>query len=119
VRVRSEQDPREPQRQFTVLTFRVQRFDQAGNELAPVPVQLTGWTLEGAISEGDWVEVSAAGPPSGTLHVDQVRNLTTGAKEESHSVGYWVLRAGIIAIVIAIFVGAVIVMIIAFASFGQ
>lgn len=115
VQTRSEQDPLTPERQFTVLTFRVERFDRAGNRLPPVAVQMRGRTFEGAISEGDWVEVAGAGPPSGTLHVDRVRNLTTAAliraKGGDRSLAYWIVVG--VMVVIVVLVSLVAVMIIA------
>ncbi len=113
VQARSEQDLLTPQRQFTVLTFRVERFDRAGNRLPPVAVQMRGRTFEGAISEGDWVEVAVAGAPSDTLHVDRVRNLTTTAvvraKGEERSLSFWVVVGVVVLIVVVIFVVAIMI----------
>lgn len=113
VQARSEQDPLTPQRQFTVVTFRVERFDQTGNRLPPVAVQMRGRTFEGAISEGDWVEVAGSGIPSGTLHLDRVRNLTTAAdvraKGEDRSVAFWIVLGVVVVVVVVIFVVAIVI----------
>lgn len=77
VQVRTEQ----PSGEWTwqVWTFRIDRFDAAGNPLTSIPVEMRARSIEGAVSEGDWVEVSGPWTPGETLRVRDVHNLTTGA----------------------------------------
>lgn len=116
MQARSEQDPLTSQRQFTVVTFRVERYDQAGNRLAPLAVQMRGQTFEGVVSEGDWVEVAGGKVRDGTLHVDQVRNLTTNvvvrAKGADRGAAYWIV-VGVMVLIVA---GVVLVAIMIIAS---
>jgi hypothetical protein len=113
IQVRSEQDPLISERQVMVVAFNVERFDEAGNRLRPVPVELRGRTVRGALNEGDRVDVAAAHAPTGTLHVDRVRNLTTGADVRAsgggHPATYWVVFGITGAIVLVILVVAVLI----------
>ena len=61
-----------------VWTFRLERYDDGGNRLPPVPVQLRGHAFEGALHEGDEVRVTGRWK-DGTLHSARVENRTTGA----------------------------------------
>jgi hypothetical protein len=61
-----------------VWTFRVERYDEAGNRVLLVPVEMRGYAFEGAISEGDWVRAHGK-MKNGTLRASKVENLTTGA----------------------------------------
>lgn len=61
-----------------LLTFRIERYDAAGNRLQPVPVQLRTRGYDGTLSDGDEVRVTGRWK-DGTLHTDRVQNLTTGA----------------------------------------
>jgi len=70
---------------FSVLTFRVERYDDAGNRLQPVSVQLRAPGYDGALSEGDEVRVAGRWK-NGTLHTSRVDNLTTGASVAGKSV---------------------------------
>ncbi|TDZ43598.1 hypothetical protein [Mycobacteroides franklinii] len=72
-----------------ILTFRVERYDPAGNRLAPVPVELGGmqWSgsrISGQISDGDEVEVRGQWR-GGNLRADTVINLSTGAHVQGRS----------------------------------
>lgn len=61
-----------------IMTFRVARYDEAGDPVALVPVEMRGNSFEGSVSDGDWV--SARGRMRrGTLRVKELNNLTTGA----------------------------------------
>ncbi|GLW96854.1 FHA domain-containing protein [Microtetraspora sp. NBRC 16547] len=62
----------------TVLAFRVERYDNSGNRLRPVPVQLRATWFDGSLCEGDEVRVTGRWK-NGTLHTDRVENMTTGA----------------------------------------
>ncbi|MET9411547.1 hypothetical protein ABZX90_38245 [Streptomyces sp. NPDC002935] len=62
----------------TVWTFRVERYDEDGNRVLLVPVEMRGYAFEGAISEGDWVRAHGK-MKRGTLRASKVENLTSGA----------------------------------------
>lgn len=62
----------------TVWTFRVERYDEAGNRISLIPVEMRGYRFEGAIHEGDWIRARGR-IKSGTLHVIRLENLTTNA----------------------------------------
>lgn len=61
-----------------VWTFRVERFDEAGDRVLLVPVEMRGLGFEGSIGDGDWVRVRGR-RRRGTFHAREVENLTTGA----------------------------------------
>jgi hypothetical protein len=67
-----------------VWHFRVERHDDSGNRLAPIPVELRARTLSGgamlgSLSDGDQVRVAGTWE-QGTLVVKAVTNVTTGAE---------------------------------------
>lgn len=76
VQQRSEQ--RGENYQVAVWTFRVERYDEAGNRSLLVPVEMRGRAFSGSLSDGDWVRAHGT-VRDGTLHAGEVRNLTTGA----------------------------------------
>jgi hypothetical protein len=59
------------------LSFRVERADEAGNPLPPVPVEIRGARIAGTISEGDWVEAPGRWRSGGRVRATTIRNLTT------------------------------------------
>ena len=61
-----------------VWSFRVEQFDESGNRVLLVPVEMRGRTFEGSISDGDWVRARGK-MRRGTFHLREVENLTTGA----------------------------------------
>ncbi|MFL6136603.1 MAG: zinc ribbon domain-containing protein [Frankiaceae bacterium] len=63
---------------LTVVSFRVERYDESGNRTQLVPVEMRGYKFLGSISDGDWVRVHGKAH-GGTLRSDRVENLTTGA----------------------------------------
>lgn len=99
---------------FTTWAFRLERYDEAGNRLPPVPVEMRGLKFTGSISEGDWVFVRGSWTPGKPMHVPSVENLTTGttvaaiipASFRIASGCSWLIFlafiAGVIAVVIAI-----------------
>ncbi|WP_159395713.1 hypothetical protein [Streptomyces sp. 3211] len=98
----------------TVLTFRVERYDAAGDRTTLIPVEMRGLTYEGSIHEGDWVRVRGKAK-SGTLRATRLENLTTGASVHAKGVS----KAAYIA-AISIFVLAVAALIIwAISDFGN
>lgn len=67
------------EKEADVLHFRVERYDQNGNRLRPVPVELRSWTgFQGSLNEGDQVRVFGRWK-DGQLCCNRVNNLTTGA----------------------------------------
>lgn len=62
--------------QTHVVTFRVERFDPAGRQLTPIPVEMRGKRFYGSLSDGDWVQVRSRWRPGRHLTVRKVRNLT-------------------------------------------
>jgi hypothetical protein len=83
VQIRSE--PR-PNGSIDILTFRVERFDQQGDRLAPIPVEMEG-TIRGVLNEGDKVEINADWKAGQTLAPKRFRNLTTGGEVGIPTVG--------------------------------
>jgi hypothetical protein len=62
----------------SVWTFRVERYDAAGQRVTLVPVEMRGLSFEGALGEGDWVRAQGT-MKAGTFRVKRVENQTTGA----------------------------------------
>lgn len=79
---------------MTVLDFRIERHDASGNRLAPVPVQMRGMSFSGSVNNGDDVRVDKGKWRHGTLRVEALGNLTTGASVRSnvHSFGQTVFK---------------------------
>jgi hypothetical protein len=61
-----------------IWTFRVERYDDAGNRVLFVPVEMQGYTFEGSLAEGDWIRLRGS-LKRGTFRASKVENLTTGA----------------------------------------
>jgi FHA domain-containing protein len=80
----------------TVLTFRLERYDAAGNRLPPVPVQLRALAVEGVLSDNDTARVTGRWK-DGTLHCEQVENLTTHSTVKARS-----YRAAVVVAVIVL-----------------
>lgn len=85
-----------------VWTFRVERFDEAGNRVLLVPVEMRGLGFEGSIGDGDWVRVRGR-RRRGTFHAREVENLTTGATVRAKQIPKWVTG-----IMVALLVGIVV-----------
>lgn len=68
----------------SVWTFRIERFDQIGDQLPPVPVQIRGVAFDGALSDGDEARVAGVWK-DGTLHAEYVENITTQSKFRGRS----------------------------------
>jgi hypothetical protein len=56
----------------------VERYDEAGNRVLLVPVEMRAVTFEGSLSDGDWVRAHGK-VRAGTFRATEVENLTTGA----------------------------------------
>jgi hypothetical protein len=67
----------EEQRPVKVLSFRIERYDEGGNRVTPVQVQMRGRVLDGRVTDGDWIAVATVPNPGETLLVDAVENVTT------------------------------------------
>jgi hypothetical protein len=70
--VRKDQNDRD------LLSFRIERYDPAGNRLPPVGAEFAGYQA-GQLSDGDEVEVAGRWS-RGTLRATRVTNLSTGAQ---------------------------------------
>ncbi len=79
--VREFRERRETEGNFTwtIWSFRVERYDESGNRMQPVPVEIRGMKFEGTISEGDWVELPELWKPGEVASPKKFTNLTTGA----------------------------------------
>jgi hypothetical protein len=115
---RSERAPFGPEGEmWTVVSFRLERFDEAGNRITPVPVELRGLRFTGTLNEGDWVEVEAQEHPGEAHRVEKVFDATTGTMvaalgrspgtKVSLAVG-WLIGMGVI-LAIVLFVVALVV----------
>jgi hypothetical protein len=69
---------------FTVWSFRVDRYDASGNLLQPVPVEVKGEIINGSISDGDWVELPGDWKSGQIAQPEFVKNLTTGATVQGY-----------------------------------
>jgi len=80
--VREFRERREPEgpNTWVIWSFRVERYDESGNQMQPVPVEIKGMKFEGTISDGDWVELPEPWKPGEVASPKKFDNLTTGAK---------------------------------------
>lgn len=69
-----------------ILTFLVERFDEAGDRLTPIPVEVRG-TVEGVLNEGDRVQIDASWRAGQTLEPEKFLNLTTGGSVQLRRTG--------------------------------
>jgi hypothetical protein len=83
-----------------VWNFRLERFDRNGNRLPPVPVEVRGKTMTGALSEGDWIRVSGSWTKGTTLVVREVQDLSTDTRVGAKATGCLTLPVILVAIVI-------------------
>jgi hypothetical protein len=87
---------------WSISSFRVERYDQAGNRMQPVPVEMRATKFDGTLSEGDWVEIPGTWQPGQVMKPKRVNDLTTGAQVSGSvpffiRIGNW---AGCIALVV-------------------
>ena len=61
-----------------VWSFRIERFDEAGNRLPPIQIEMRGSRFTGSIDEGDKVEIQGKWQEGKVMQVKEVTNLTTG-----------------------------------------
>jgi ABC-type sugar transport system permease subunit len=62
-----------------VWSFRLERYNRAGNRLLPIPIEMRGESFQGFLSEGDHVQVRGRAR-NGVVQARKVHNLTTGAR---------------------------------------
>jgi hypothetical protein len=83
-----------------VWTFRLERFDDKGNRLSPVAVEMRGLDFEGFINEGDQIEVYGQWSEVGTVLSKEVRNLSTNSKVKAK---WYSRKLKVVGIVVGIF----------------
>jgi hypothetical protein len=96
----------EEQYSSNTLRFRVDRYDAAGDRLAPVAVEMR-FHRRGQISDGDEVDV-AGSPTNGTLVAKRIINVTT-ASDITGGVPSWAKAALVVAGLAVLAVASVIV----------
>jgi hypothetical protein len=96
---------------YSVWSFNLERFDELGNSLQPVPVEMRGLRFVGAIRNGEQVEAPGPWRPGETLHTTRVQNLTTGATVTAFGRPPWLigLVAAAVLVVAAIAVVALLI----------
>ncbi|MFD5522458.1 hypothetical protein [Streptomyces sp. NPDC127066] len=62
-----------------IWSFRVERYDESGDRVQLIPVEMRGYGIEGSISDGDWVRGTGT-MKSGTFRMKEAENITTGAR---------------------------------------
>ncbi|MFK3735051.1 zinc ribbon domain-containing protein [Streptomyces sp. NPDC088090] len=90
--------------EMEIWHFRIERYDESGNKLAVVPVEMRGFSFVGSVSNGDHVHVRGRWR-DGTLRVDELANLTTRARVRGKS--YRTARA--VAVVLFVLIALAIV----------
>ncbi|MEU8911744.1 hypothetical protein [Streptomyces nigrescens] len=93
MQTRSEQGGKDDY--VTVWAFRVEAFDSAGNRVSLTPVEMRGYRFDGTVHDGDWVRARGR-RKGGTLHVDRLQNLTTGADVRAQRMSKIVLIPAVI-----------------------
>ncbi|GIF96960.1 hypothetical protein [Catellatospora citrea] len=87
---------------FTVWNFRLERSDEAGRPLPAIPVEMKGRYFNGAISNGDLVDVGRSFTPGKLVRTNRVRNATVGVDVSAVGRQFRVLRGVFIAIFVVI-----------------
>jgi hypothetical protein len=109
----TQADPR------SVLTFRVERFDDDGNRELLASVEMRGLRITGSVKEGDRVRVLSAKEENGTVVATKVANETTRAVIIAHGwsgPSKWLIGVAV-GVFIAITVAAVYLIVLAFSQF--
>ncbi|MFF8352970.1 hypothetical protein ACF063_05915 [Streptomyces chartreusis] len=75
---RARTDSRSQTEDAEIWTFRLERYDDAGQRIMLIPVEMRGTGFEGSVHDGDWVRTRGR-IRGGTLHVKSLDNVTTGA----------------------------------------
>jgi hypothetical protein len=95
-----------------VLTFRLEQYDDNGNRMTPLPVEMRVLSLMGQLSEGEQVMVRGRWR-HGVIRVRRIHNLSTGAvitapfRSRSFKWMLWPLSLAVL-IVVGIFVAGVV-----------
>jgi hypothetical protein len=63
---------------LTVVSFRVDQFDKAGNRTSSIPVEMRGFAFTGHLADGDTVEIHGRAV-NGVVYTESVQNRTTGS----------------------------------------
>jgi hypothetical protein len=92
--------------QETVLSFFVERFDEEGDRILLVPVELRGLKIRGVLREGSRVEVSGR-RRSGTVRAKRIVDLDTQAEITGEGIPAFV-KVLIAVIVVVIVVGLIV-----------
>jgi hypothetical protein len=88
-----------------IWTFRLERYDGAGNRVALVPVEMRGLRFEGSLANGDTVRVRGR-LRRGTFLASEVVNFTTGSEVRAKGVPKVALVfVGIFFVAVVAFIG--------------
>jgi hypothetical protein len=96
--IQTRQDINLTGRPDTVWNFRLERFDHNGNRLPPIPVEMRGRTMTGALSEGDWIRVPGTWKKGTTLVVRRVQDLSTDTEVGAKATGCLLLTLALIGV---------------------
>jgi hypothetical protein len=96
------QETRNATTTWQILAFRLDRFDDAGQPLPSVPVEMRGLHLKGHINDGEWIEVPGNWKSGKLLEPRRVRNLTTGSWVEVGGSGLWLLQLLFVLVFVAV-----------------
>jgi hypothetical protein len=81
------QERTEPIRHGLVWTFRIDQYDEAGNLVERIPVEMRGLGFNGMIRDGETISVSGRWRPGGILRPKRVLNETTRSTVSSRGYG--------------------------------
>jgi hypothetical protein len=71
-------------RQLTIWTFRLERYDQRGNPLPPIPVQMRARRFEGSVNDGDKVTLKGSWSVGQTIDTKRVYNVSIDSAVTAH-----------------------------------
>jgi tetratricopeptide (TPR) repeat protein len=75
---RSERNPWLNNSQIVIWNLRIERIDESGHPLPPVPVELRGKNIVGDLTDGDCVEIPGSWRPGSSSRLSTLQNRTTG-----------------------------------------
>lgn len=89
-----------------VYSFRVETYDDQGNRLPPVTIEMKGISFEGSLNEGDQVQINKKPKHGITFKVNKLTNITAGStfKVRKHPLFYRILSIPMTAIGLIIMV---------------
>ena len=112
VQLRTEQyQSAQSQETEQVLTFHIDRVDDAGGTLPPIPVEMRGRHLRGSVNDGDWIDVGDNWHEGDLLQPRAVLNLSTGVRVRARGRVHPVAGRLVVWVWIAILVAVVIIVI--------